>query len=63
MSYFMYILLYLKFITNTALLYSTENSAQCHVAAGMGMAFGGEWIHIYAWLSPFAVYPKLSPHY
>ena len=62
MSYFMYILLYLKFITNTALLYSTENSAQCHMAAGMGMAFGGEWIHVYAWLSPFTVHLKLSQH-
>ena len=31
----MYILLYLKWITNKDLLYSTGNSAQCHVAAWM----------------------------
>ena len=23
---------------------------------------GGEWIHVYVWLSPFAVYLKLSQH-
>ena len=43
----MYILLYLKWITNKDLLYSTGNSAQCHVAAWMGREFGGEWIHVY----------------
>ena len=32
-----YTLLYLKLITNKDLLYSTQNSAQCHVAAGMRM--------------------------
>ena len=35
-----YTLLYLKQITNKDLLYSTGNSAQCHVAAGMGGEFG-----------------------
>ena len=24
--------------------------------------FGGEWIHVYVWLSPFAVHLKLSQH-
>ena len=24
--------------------------------------FGGEWIHVYAWLSPFAVYLKPPQH-
>ena len=24
--------------------------------------FGGEWIHVYVWLSPFTVYLKLSQH-
>ena len=43
----MYTLLYLKWITNKALLYSTGNSAQCYVAAWMGEEFGGEWIHAY----------------
>ena len=48
----MYILLHLKMITNKDLLYSTGNSAQCHVAAWIGAEFGGEWIHAYTWLSP-----------
>ena len=26
----------------------------------MGGEFGGEWIHVYVWLSPFADYLKLS---
>ena len=26
----------------------------------MGEEFGGEWIHVYVWLSPFAVHLKLS---
>ena len=58
----MYALLYLKWITNKVLLYSTWNSAQCCVAAWMGREFGGEWIHIHVWLSPFAVHLKLSQH-
>ena len=59
----MYTLLYVKWITNKDVLYSTWNSAQCRVAAGMGGEFGGEWIHIYVWLSPFTVYLKLSQAY
>ena len=55
-----YTLLYLKQITNKDLLSSTGNSAQCYVAAWMGGEFGGEWIHVYVWLSPFAVQLKLS---
>ena len=42
-----YTLLYLRWITNKDLLYTTWNSAQCHVAAWMGAGFGGEWIYIY----------------
>ena len=38
-------LLYLKWITNKDLLYSTGNSAQCYVAAWMGGEFEGA-IHI-----------------
>ena len=53
-------LLYFKWITNKDLLYSTGNSAQCYVVTWMGGEFGGEWIHVYVWLSPFAVYLKLS---
>ena len=57
-----YTWLYLKWITNKDLLYSTGDSVQCYVAAWMGGDFGGEWIHVYAWLSPFAVHLKLSQH-
>ena len=40
----MYTQLYFKWITNKDILYSTENSAQCYVAAWMRGKFGGEWI-------------------
>ena len=40
----MYTLLYLKWITNKDLLYSTWNSAPCYVAALMGAGFEWEWI-------------------
>ena len=55
-------LLYLTGSTNTDLLDSTGNSAPCHVAAWMGGEFGGEWIHVCVWLSPFTVHIKLSQH-
>ena len=58
----MYILLYLKWILKKDLLYNTGNSAQCYVAAWMGGEFGGEWIHVYVWLSRFAVHLKLLQH-
>ena len=54
-----YTVLYLNWITNKDLLYSTWNSAQCYVATWMGGEFGGEWIHAYVWLSPFAAHLKL----
>jgi len=38
-------LLYLKWITNKDLLYSTQNSAQCYVAAWMGESFGGGYMY------------------
>ena len=44
------------------LLYSTGDSAQCYVAAWMGGEFGEERMLVYVWLSPFAVYLKLSKH-
>ena len=56
-------LLYLKWITNKELLYSAWDSAQCYAAACMGGEFGGEWIHVYVWLSLFTVHLKLSQHY
>ena len=52
----MYTLLYLQWITNKFLLYSTGNSAKCYVAAWMGGELGGEWIGVYVWLSPFTVH-------
>ena len=58
----MYTLLYSKWITNKDLLYSTWNSAQCPVAAWMGREFGGEWIRVHVWLSPFAIHLKLPQH-
>jgi len=57
-----YTLLYIKWITNKVLLYITGNSAQCHVAAWMEGEFGGEWIHVYVWLSHSAGHLKLSQH-
>ena len=32
------------------------------VAAWVGGEFGGEWIHVYVWLSPFAFHLKPSQH-
>ena len=55
----MYTLLYFKWITNKDLLYGTSNSAQCYVAA---WEFGRDCIHVYVWLSLFAVHLKLSQH-
>ena len=31
------------------------DSPQCYLAAWMGGEFGGEWIHVYVWVSPFAL--------
>ena len=44
---FMYTLLYLKWIANKDLLYSTWNSAQCCVVAWIGGKFGEDWIRVY----------------
>ena len=57
-----YLLLYLKWISNRDLLYIIGNSAQCYVAAWRWREFGGKWLHVYVWLSPFAVHMKLSQH-
>ena len=43
----MYTLLYLKWITNKDLLYSTWNLAQCYVAVWMDGKFEGERMYIY----------------
>ena len=48
----MYTLLYLKWITDKDLLYSTGNFAQCYMSVWRGGKFGGEQIHVSVWLSP-----------
>ena len=48
--------------TSKDLLDSTQSSAQCHMAAWMRGEFGGEWVHVYGWLTPFAVHLKPSQH-
>ena len=53
---------HLKWITSKDLLYSTGNSAQSCMATWRGEEFQGEWMHLYVWLSPFAVHLKLSQH-
>ena len=50
-----YTLLYLKRKTNKDLLDSTENAAQCYVAAWMGEEPGGEGIRVYVPESPCCV--------
>ena len=56
----MYTPLYLKWITDKDLLYSTGNTA--HVTAWIEGEFGGEGIPVYVWLGPFIVHLKLSQH-
>ena len=56
----MYTLLNFKWMTNKDLLCGTWDSAQCYLAAWMGGEFRGEWLHVYGYLSPFAVHLKLS---
>ena len=55
-------LLYLEWLTNKDLLYSTGDPAQSYVTAWMGGESGGEWTHECVWLSPFSVHLKLSQH-
>ena len=31
------------------------DSTRCYLAAWMGGEVGGEWIHVYIWMSPFAI--------
>ena len=56
----LYTLLYLKWITNKGIQYSTWNSVQCYLATWVGGVFGEEWIYVYVWLSCSAVHLKLS---
>ena len=54
--------LYFTWRTSKDPLSSPGKSAQCHVAARMGGEFGGEWVHVYVWLSPFTAHLKPSQH-
>ena len=60
----MYTLLYLKWITDKDLLYSRGNCWMlCVSLEGRAVrGRGGEWIHVYVWLSLFAIHLKLSQH-
>jgi len=58
----MYTLLYLKWITNKVLLVQHMELCSMLLVAWMTGEFGGEWICVYVWLSPFAVHLKLSLH-
>ena len=58
----MYTVLYLKWITDKDLLYSTGNSAQCYVATWREGEFGGSWVRVCIWLSPFSVHLELPQH-
>ena len=43
---------------------TVQHMELCSMLCGSldGRKFGGEWIHVYVWLSPFAVHLKLSQH-
>ena len=45
----MYTLLYLKWMTNKDLLYSTGNSAQCYAPAWMGLGENG-YMYMHGWV-------------
>ena len=53
-------LLDLTWRTSKDLLPSTGSSAPRHAAAWLGGEFGGEWVRVHVWLSPFAVHLKPS---
>ena len=56
------LLLYLKWITNKNLLYSTRNSVQRYMWAWMGGEFRGELTRVCVWLSCSSVPLKLLQH-
>ena len=56
----LYTLLYLKWITDKALLYSSWNSAQCYIAAWTSLRENGCVCVYNVWLSYPAVHLKLS---
>ena len=44
---------------NSTRTYYIAHGTQCYVPTWMGGGLGEEWIHVYGWLSPFAVHLKL----
>ena len=54
----------LRWITNHTLCVCIAQGTLLNVMwqAWMGGEFGGEWMHVYVWLNPFAVHLKLSQH-
>ena len=40
--------------------WKSRSTDGCYVATWMGREFGGEWVHVYVRLRPFAVHLKLS---
>ena len=56
----MYVLLYLKWITNKNLLYIARGTLLN--VMWMGGESGGEWICVYVRLSPSSVHMKLPQH-
>ena len=57
-----YILLYIKWMSNKDLLNSTGKSTQYYVVTYMGKESEKEWMYVYVQLIHFAVHLKLIPH-
>ena len=59
----MYTLLYLNWVTKKKKTFCTAHGTLLNVVTTwMRGGFGGEWIHVFVWLSPFTVHLKLSQH-
>ena len=58
----MYILPYLKWITNNDFLYARGTLLHVMWQPGWEESVRGEWIHVYVELSPFTVHLKPSQH-
>lgn len=58
-----HIVIFFKMDSQLGPTVQTGNSARCYVEAWMGGQFGGEWAHIYVWLSLFAVLLKQLRHW
>ena len=58
----MYTLIF-KMVNQQGPFFIAHGTAQFYVLAWMSGEFGGEWIHVYGWMSPFTVHQKLPQHY